>query len=122
MILNEEQIEKQSEEHNDKFATELKSRLEQQQSEIEFLRSKLSEAHQNNKQMQQIIQQMEQDSAEAQQRSDTIILQLTRQSEQQNMLLEDMRNRPSFWQRLKTGLFRFTTPSAPEQNVTEQRN
>jgi septal ring factor EnvC (AmiA/AmiB activator) len=69
-----------------------------------------------------IVLQIQQDSAEAQQRSDTIILQLTRQFEQQTVLLEDMRNRPSFWQRLKMGFVRFATPSATEQNVTEQRN
>ena len=94
---------------------ELKDRIEHQENEIEYLRHELSEARQT-------IQQIQQDSAESQQRSDTIILQFTRQFEQQTVLLEDMRNRSSFWKRLKMGLVRFATPSATEQSVTEQRN
>jgi hypothetical protein len=49
------------------------------------------------------IQQMQQDAAYSQQRSDTIILQLTRQFEEQTKLLEDMRqqNEPK-----KSHLFR----------------
>ena len=100
--------------------------LKQLQQENEFLRAELKKALDQLEESRQshntTIQQMQQDFAEAQQRSDTIILQLTRQFEQQTVLLEDMRNRPSFWQRLKMGLVRFATPSATEQNVTEQRN
>jgi hypothetical protein len=53
---------------------------------------------------------MQQDSTEAQQRSDTIILQLTRQFEEQTNLLEDMRGKfdtatpadhRSLWSRVK---------------------
>lgn len=69
VLIDEEQmqIEKQSD-----VIIELKERIEQQQTEIEYLRNELSEAR-------QIIQQMQQDAAEAQQRSDTILLQLTMQ-------------------------------------------
>lgn len=51
-------------------------------SEIEFLRARLEQAE------------------EDRQRSDTIIMQLTRQLEQQTLMLEDMRNR-SIWRRIK---------------------
>lgn len=68
------------------------------------------------------IECLQSELSDSRQRSDTIILQLTRQFEQQTVLLEDMRNKSSFWQRLKMGVVKFATPSATEQNVTEQRN
>jgi excisionase family DNA binding protein len=52
----------------------------------------------------------------------TIILSLTQQLERKTVALEDMRNKSSFWQRLKMGLVKFVTPSATEPNVTEQRS
>lgn len=73
---------------------ELKERIEQQQTEIEYLRKELTEAR-------QITKQMQEDAASSQQRSDTIIMQLTRQLEKQTLMLEDMRNR-SLWHRIKT--------------------
>jgi uncharacterized protein YbbC (DUF1343 family) len=73
---------------------ELKERIEQQQTEIEYLRQELTEAR-------QITKQMQEDAASSQQRSDTIIMQLTRQLEKQTLMLEDMRNR-SLWHRIKT--------------------
>lgn len=73
---------------------ELKKRVEQQQTEIEYLRKELTEAR-------QITKQMQEDAASSQQRSDTIIMQLTRQLEKQTLMLEDMRNR-SLWHRIKT--------------------
>jgi predicted transcriptional regulator len=82
--------------------------IDKMESEIEYLREELSKTRE--------------ELDQSRQRSDTIILQLTRQFEQQTMLLEDMRNKSSFWQRLKMGLVRFATPSATEQNVTEQRS
>lgn len=63
---------------------ELKERIEQQQTEIEFLRNELSEAR-------QIIQQMQEGSESAKERSDTIILQLTQQLDNQTKLIEDLR-------------------------------
>ena len=72
---------------------ELKERIEQQQTEIEYLRQELTEAR-------QITKQMQEDAASSQQRSDTIIMQLTRQLEKQTLMLEDMRNR-SLWHRIK---------------------
>lgn len=59
---------------------------------IDRLQTQLSQAH-------EIIENMQQES----QRSDTIILQLTKQLEQQTLMLEDMRNR-SLWRRVKTAL------------------
>ena len=72
---------------------ELKERIEQQQTEIEYLRQELTEAR-------QITKQMQEDAASSKQRSDTIIMQLTRQLEKQTLMLEDMRNR-SLWHRIK---------------------
>ena len=99
-----------------------KKQIEMLEQENRYLKERLSEAEISHQHHESTIQQMQQDATEAQQRSDTIILQLTRQFEQQTMLLEDMRNRSSFWQRIKMGLVRFATPSATEQSVTEQRN
>jgi len=56
--------------------------IEQLRDEIEYLREKLDQAQ------------------EDRQRADTIILQLTKQLEQQTLMLEDLRNR-SLWTRLK---------------------
>ena len=69
------------------------------------------------------------DAADAQQRSDTIVLQLTKQFDQQTLMLEDMRNKPSrrcyratkpsaareLWHRLKVTLIRAGTSSAVGQ-------
>ena len=62
----------------------------------------------------QARQQMQADSAESQQRSDTIILQLTRQVEQKTLALEDMRDR-SLWRRIKMAVIRAGAPPATEQ-------
>ena len=59
------------------------------QKDIEYLQTQLSQALQTNDKMQ-----------EDRQRSDTIIMQLTKQLEQQTLMLEDMRQR-SIWRRLK---------------------
>ena len=59
------------------------------QKTIDNLQTQLTQAH-------EIIREMQQDR----QRSDTIILQLTRQLEQQTLMLEDMRKR-SLWRRVK---------------------
>lgn len=59
------------------------------QKTIDNLQNQLAQAH-------EIIREMQQDR----QRSDTIILQLTRQLENQTLMLEDMRNR-SLWRRVK---------------------
>ena len=59
------------------------------QETIDNLQTQLAQAH-------EIIREMQQDR----QRSDTIILQLTKQLENQTLMLEDMRNR-SLWHRVK---------------------
>jgi hypothetical protein len=51
--------------------------------------------------LQQELSQALQREDESRQRSDTIILQLTRQFEEQTRLIEDMRHR-SMWSRVKT--------------------
>jgi hypothetical protein len=43
---------------------------------------------------------MQEERQKAQERSDTIIMQLTKQLEQQTLMLQDMRHR-SIWRRLK---------------------
>jgi len=102
VIVDEEQL--NNIEEQDDLIAELKTRIEQQQNEIEYLRGELSSARQRTD---QIIQQMQQDTESDKQRSDTIILQLTRQFEAQTKLIEDMRHR-SLWARVKTA-FGFAT-------------
>jgi len=68
--------------------------LDQIKSENEYLRQQLIQAMET-------IKQMQNDSESAKQRSDTIILQLTRELEGQKMLIEH-RNE-SFWKRLFRG-------------------
>lgn len=86
-----------NDENNDKNETQIETELvEQLRTENEYLRQQLEEAMKT-------IKQMQEDSESARQRSDTIILQLTRQFEEQTKLLEDMRHR-SLWSRVKTAL------------------
>ncbi len=112
--LNSDEIQQRSGE----LFSELQNRIEAQQSEIQYLREELSkvntELSDTRQSHDQIIQQMQQDASESQQRSDTIILQLTRQLETQTLMLEDMRNR-SFWRRIKMTLIRFGSPPVTEQ-------
>jgi F0F1-type ATP synthase membrane subunit b/b' len=61
--------------------------------DIEFLQRRLEQA-------QQTVDKMQEERQKAQERSDMIVMQLTRQLEQQTLLLEDMRHR-SIWRRLK---------------------
>ena len=76
-------------------------RLEAQNSELlRELQASREREYQARQRADQTIQQMEQNSAEAQQRSDTIILSLTRQFEEQTKLREDMHHR-SLWSRVK---------------------
>lgn len=77
--------------------------LDQLKSENEYLRQQLSQAMET-------IKQMQDDSESAKQRSDTIILQLTRELDGQKMLLEH-RNK-SFWKRL----FRKKKNSSPDNS------
>lgn len=91
VLVDEEQL--NSIEEQDDIATELRERIAHQDSEIEYLRNELSEARQ---------------------RSDTIILQLTKQLENKTVALEDMRNR-SFWQRIKMAFIRVGAPPVTEQ-------
>jgi len=62
------------------------------QSEVEYLRTKLDQS-------QEQVQEVQQHAKEDKQRSDTIIMQLTKQLKQ-TLMLEDMRHR-SIWKRLK---------------------
>jgi predicted DNA-binding protein YlxM (UPF0122 family) len=79
--------------------------IEQLLKQIEYLQEELSQSLQRERESREsadaIIQQIQQDAESAKQRSDTIILQLTRQFEEQTKLLEDMRHR-SMWSRVKT--------------------
>lgn len=63
----------------------LRQQIEQLRSENQYLRNKLDQAQEDRL------------------RTDTIIMQLTRQLEQQTLLIEDMRHR-SVWTRVKTAL------------------
>ncbi len=67
----------------------LRQQIEQLQSENEYLRNKLD--------------QSQDEAHEDRLRTDTIIMQLTKQLEQQTLLIEDMRHR-SLWTRVKTAL------------------
>lgn len=84
-------------ENNDNNENQIDNELvEQLRTENEYLRQQLEEAMKT-------IKQMQEDSESAKQRSDTIILQLTRQFEEQTKMLEDMRP-SSLWSRVKTAL------------------
>jgi excisionase family DNA binding protein len=74
----------------------LQQQIEQLQGENQYLRNKLDQAQEDRL------------------RADTIIMQLTKQFEQQTLLLEDMRNR-SLWRRLKMAFVRVDAPPVTEQ-------
>ncbi len=71
---------------DNQILVEKDARIEQLKNENEYLRKELSKA--------------QEELSEVRQRSDTIILQFTKQLEQQKLMLEDMRNRP-LWRRVK---------------------
>lgn len=73
-----------------------KSDNENQMSEIQYLKDNIEYLQNQLSQALQTIDKMQEDR----QRSDTIIMQLTRQLEQQTLMLEDLRHR-SLWQRVK---------------------
>jgi len=73
----------------DEFILTLKSENSHLREQIEYLQQRLEQAQ----------DQVQEDR----QRADTIIMQLTKQLEQQTLLLEDMRGR-SIWKRFKTAL------------------
>jgi len=60
---------------------------------IRYLEAENAKKNQQIDNQNMLIQQMQQDAADAQQRSDTIILQFSRQFEEQTKLLEDMREK-----------------------------
>jgi len=64
--------------------------------------NQIDELKEQNHELHKLVQQMQQDSESDKERSDTIILQLTQQLDNQTKLLEDMRNQPKtgFWARL----------------------
>jgi predicted site-specific integrase-resolvase len=69
---------------------------ENQMSEIQYLKGNIEYLQNQLSQALQTIDKMQEDR----QRSDTIIMQLTKQLEQQTLMLEDMRHR-SIWRRIK---------------------
>ena len=73
-----------------------KSDSENKMSEIQYLKDTIEYLQTQLSQALQTIDKMQEDR----QRSDTIIMQLTRQLEQQTLMLEDTRNR-SIWRRIK---------------------
>jgi hypothetical protein len=73
-----------------------KSDNENQMSEIQYLKDNIEYLQNQLSQALQTIDTMQEDR----QRSDTIIMQLTKQLEQQTLLLEDLRQR-SIWKRIK---------------------
>jgi hypothetical protein len=84
-----------NDENNDKNETQIDNELVGQlRTENDYLRKQLEDAMRT-------IQRMQEDSESDKQRSDTIILSLTRQFEEQTKMLEDMRHR-SMWSRVKT--------------------
>jgi len=86
----DEEQKKEPDEDFDKSA--LLSENSHLKEEVEYLRDQLEKALET-------IDRMQEDR----QRSDTIIMQLTKQLEQQTLLLEDMRDH-SLWKRVKTAL------------------
>jgi len=77
--------------------------IEQLQSEDEYLRQELSKANQTITEDRQALSEMQQRHDEAQRQSNMIVMQLTKQLEQQTLLLEDMRGK-SLWKRFKAAL------------------
>lgn len=95
IILNESQLE-EIETQSQPLLLEKCKTIERLESEVQYLRDELSKAYTS-------LQSMQQDASEAQQRSDTILLHLTQQLNNQTKLIEDMRqqNEPK-----KSHLFR----------------
>ena len=93
--------------HMDVIA-EKDKRIEDLQSQVQTLEGALSD-------LQSRFDFLQNEASESRTRSDTIILQLTRQFEQQTVMLEDMRNKPSrareLWHRLKVVLIKAGTPA-----------
>jgi excisionase family DNA binding protein len=91
---------------HDKEMTILRLQVENSRlkEEVNYLRKQIDGVREERERYDIIIQQMQQDAEAARQRSDTIILHLTRQFEEQTKLLEDMRqSRASgLWSRVKT--------------------
>jgi chromosome segregation ATPase len=87
-----------------RLLAEKDARISELQTEIEYLRQKLDEVEQAHQRTDQIIQQMQADFESSKERSDTIILQLTRQLdclvEQNQLLLEDKRPKRRWYHRL----------------------
>ncbi|MHC4537876.1 MAG: hypothetical protein ACYS6K_28430 [Planctomycetota bacterium] len=92
--LPSDQVGEQSD--NRLFIEEKDARIQQLETENEYLRQQLDQTTRT-------IQQMQEDSESDRQRSDTIILQLTQKFEEQTNLLEDMRHQ-SLWSKVKTVL------------------
>ena len=83
------------------------TQIEQLQSRVDHLTQLLSEKdgligqlHSELEHIQMTLDEVIQESRESRERSDTIIMQLTKQLENKNLMLEDMRNR-SLWHRVK---------------------
>lgn len=88
-IVVESDAPNRNDEHDGQYVSHLEQHIQQLQNENKYLRQELSVAHET--------------FAEERQRLDTIVMQLTKQLEQQTLLLGDTRNR-SLWKRVKTAL------------------
>ena len=88
--------------HNDRILAEKDAMIEhlnQILSEKDSLVTRLTEQLEN---LQKTLDEALEESAHSRERSDTIILKLTNQLEQQQFLIEDLRQRQPMWQRVKS--------------------
>ncbi len=81
--------------------------IEQLQARVDHLKQLLSEKdgligqlHSESEHIQMTLDEVIQEGRESRERSDTIIMQLTKQLENQTLMLEDLRNH-SLWRRIK---------------------
>jgi hypothetical protein len=68
--------------------------------ELHTLRDELSTKNSQLDRKETQLEQLQADNSEQSKRHDMIVAQMTQQLERANLQLEDMRQRPSFWQRL----------------------
>ena len=68
--------------------------------ELNTLRDELSTKNTQIDRKETQLEQLQSDISEQSKRHDMIVAQMTQQLERANLQLEDMRQRPSFWQRL----------------------
>ena len=96
----------------DTHTTDLRTQLNQQTEQINHLKQLLAEKdslngqlQDNQARLQQTLDEVLASRREADERSDTIIMTLTQQVQEQQLLIKDLRHRPtSLWQKLKQRL------------------